>query len=119
MKNLLTKVNKRNVAKAVMVAITVLNQCMVCFADNTTATGGTDAGAIADQITSPFTTFLGVMVTVVQVIGGYLLLKGIMELSTSWKQNDDSGMVNALKGLMSGLFFLFSRLILKMFGIEC
>lgn len=116
MKNILRRVNKRNLAKAALIAITVMNNCMVCFANTTEAAG--DAGAIAEQITSPFTTFLGVMVTIVQVMGGYLLLKGIMELSTSWKQNDDSGMVNSLKGIISGLLFLFSRLILKIFGVS-
>jgi len=108
MKNLLSKVNKRTFAKAVLVAVTIMNNSMVCFAS---------ADEIANQITTPFTTFLGVMVTIVQVIGGYLLLKAIMDFSTSWKGQDDTGMVNSLKTGVSGLLFVFSRLILGIFGV--
>lgn len=116
MKNILTKVNKRNMAKAVMVALTVLSNCMVCFADTTETT--TDPDAIANQITSPFISFLSVMITIVQVVGGYFILKGIMEFGPAIKNQDDSGTASAVKTFITGLLFIFSRLIIQLFGVS-
>lgn len=111
MKNFLRNINKRNLAKAVMVALTVLSNCMVCFAT-------TDPDAIAKQITSPFISFLSVMITIVQVVGGYFILKGIMEFGPAIKNQDDSGTASAVKTFITGLLFIFSRLIIQLFGVS-
>lgn len=107
MKNLL---NKKNLAKAIITAVCLMNNFMVCYANT--------ADEVADKITSPFTTFLGVMVTVVQVVGGFLILKAFIDFATSWKEQNDAGMVSALKTGISGLLFVFTKLILKIFGVN-
>lgn len=110
MKNLL-KVNKRNMAKAIVVAVAVMSNCIVCFAN-------ADPDDIAKQITNPFISFLSIMISVIQVVGGFFVLKAITEFGPAIKNQDDSGTASAIKTFITGLLFIFSRLIIQIFGVN-
>jgi len=107
---------KRKIAKAVLLGMAVMSNCVVCFAEETTE-GGT-ADEVATEIINPLNALLGIMVAGAEVIGGFIIYKGIVEFNTAWKASDDAGTANAIKTIISGILFAVVGIILGIFGIK-
>lgn len=103
---------KKKAAMMLIMTLMIMENCVVCFASNA------EAEEAAKEITGPMGTLLLVFISIFQVLGGFLLLKGISEAATAWKQSDDTGLTSALKSIVSGLILVFLKLIMKLLGIE-
>lgn len=106
---------KRKIAKAVLLCMAVMSNSVVCLAAETTEGS---AGEVSNQIVQPMYVLLGIFVAGAEVIGGFIIFKGITELNTAIKSADDTGAANAGKTIISGVLYSAVGIILAIFGIK-
>lgn len=66
----------------------------------------------------PLRNLVILMETIVALVGAVLLIKNIMEYSSALKQEDDSGMARALKGIIAGILMTGIGSVLAFLGIS-
>ena len=89
-----------------------------CFSITSFAEGEDASGDAAASVTKPIFTIINIFVTAMQAVGAFIFIKGIVDLSTSIKQQDDTGIASAVKGMIAGLLLIMIRTILSVCGVQ-
>lgn len=92
-----------------MVAIIgfIINECpMVAYAAGTTIKSDGDGDAVANEITAPMKTLIRVILTVMSVVGVFMLVKSILELVNAIQQQDNTGLFHAGRGIAVALLMI-------------
>ena len=66
----------------------------------------------AAKVVQPIFTVINLFVTAMQAVGAFLFVKGLSELATSLRREDDAGAASAVKGMLAGLILISIRLLL-------
>lgn len=86
---------------------------LICLAGSEDA-----AKELEAQVVTPLQTVLNIILTVVQVVGGFYLVKSLADLNEAVGAHDQSGIWRAIKGILAGALFLAIKPIIKLFGYE-
>ena len=79
---------------------------------------GNDEGTTdASSVVQPIFTVINLFVTAMQAVGAFLFVKGLSELATSLRREDDAGAASAVKGMLAGLILISIRLLLGLCGV--
>ena len=71
----------------------------------------------AASVVQPIFTVINLFVTAMQAVGAFLFVKGLSELATSLRREDDAGAASAVKGMLAGLILISIRLLLTLCGV--
>ena len=71
----------------------------------------------AATVVQPIFTVINLFVTAMQAVGAFLFVKGLSELATSLRREDDAGAASAVKGMLAGLILISIRLLLGLCGV--
>ena len=96
---------------AVVYAVLSANMYIVFAAGD--EEGATDAATVVQ----PIFTVINLFVTAMQAVGAFLFVKGLSELATSLRREDDAGAASAVKGMLAGLILISIRLLLGLCGV--
>ena len=72
----------------------------------------------ASSVVQPIFTIINLFVVAMQAVGAFLFVKGLSELATSLRREDDSGVSASLKTLIAGLILISIRLMLQLCGVS-
>ena len=78
---------------------------------------GEEEGEDAASVVQPIFTVINLFVTAMQAVGAFLFVKGLSELATSLRREDDAGAASAVKGMLAGLILISIRLLLTLCGV--
>ena len=79
---------------------------------------GNDEGTTdASSVVQPIFTVINLFVTAMQAVGAFLFVKGLSELATSLRREDDAGAASAVKGMLAGLILISIRFLLGLCGV--
>ena len=76
-----------------------------------------DAAPDASTVVQPIFTVINLFVVAMQAVGAFLFIKGLSELATSLRREDDAGAASAAKGMIAGLILISIRLLLQLCGV--
>ena len=81
------------------------------------AEGNDEETTDASSVVQPIFTVINLFVTAMQAVGAFLFVKGLSELATSLRREDDTGAASAVKGMLAGLILISIRLLLGLCGV--
>lgn len=79
---------------------------------------GQDNTPDATSVIQPIFTIINLFVVAMQAVGAFLFVKGLSELATSLRREDDTGASSAAKGMIAGLILISIRLLLQLCGVS-
>ena len=92
----------------------VVEECpMVVYA--TGIKTGADGDVVADEITSPMKVLINVILTIMSVVGVFMLIKSIMELVNAIQQQDNTGLFHAGRGIAVALLMIAITPVVNLF----
>lgn len=86
------------------------------FAGSTEATK--TAEDIENEVTSPMMSLISVVLSVLQVVGVFMLVKAIADLVNSIQHQDNSGMYSAGRSIAAAVLMISLKIIIPLFGVE-
>ncbi len=92
--------------------ISLMSYAPICLANGDSAS----AEEVANKVTAPMNSLIIVVVSVVQVIGVFILVKNVSELVHSIQDRDSSGIWQAGRGLAAAALLISIRWIIQLFG---
>ena len=97
----------------------LLSLYMVLSANIISSYANGEAGAPdASSVVQPIFTIINLFVVAMQAVGAFLFVKGLSELATSLRREDDSGTSAALKTMIAGLILISIRIMLQLCGVS-
>ena len=95
----------------IMIYMIISSGIMTVFAN------GEDSTPDASSVVQPIFTVINLFVVAMQAVGAFLFVKGLSELATSLRREDDAGAASAAKGMIAGLILISIRLLLQLCGV--
>ena len=81
-------------------------------------TNATTSGDVASSVTEPMNQVISVVLSVLAVVGVFMLVKSVAELVNSIQEQDNSGIFRAARGIAAGALMISIRLIIGLFGYD-
>lgn len=99
----------------IMVGLTAVAVCFLLLPDPVYAA---DAAGGAENVSKAIEKIKTLMTTVVSGIGAVITVKSIMDFSTAYSSQDNTGMNTALRGIVGGLIMALGSGILTWLGLS-
>lgn len=103
---------KKRIARAVLTVAAVFNGTM----STTLVTNATTPNYIATSVTGPMNQVISVVLSVLAVVGVFMLVKSVAELVNSIQEQDNSGIFRSSRGIAAGALMISIRMIIGLFG---
>ena len=104
---------KSKLAKLVLGVTAVANGVMT-----PTLMTNASAGDVASSVTEPMNQVISVVLSVLAVVGVFMLVKSVAELVNSIQEQDNSGIFRASRGIAAGALMISIRMIIGLFGYD-
>lgn len=78
--------------------------------------GAGDAQAVADSVTAPLNQVISVVLSILAVVGVFMLIKAIAELVNAIQDQQSSGIYHAARGIAAGALMISIKLLVSLFG---
>ena len=110
--NKVASVSAKAYIGATTAIVTAVNECPIIA---NAPRGGVSEQEVSNQVTGPMLTLIRVILTVMSVVGVFMLVKSIMELVNAIQTQDNSGIFHAGRGIGVALLMIAITPVVSLF----